>query len=141
MLDFIPKPFEEEDLRSALDRYFDRIAENRRVETQYLTTRHGKKNIVFRVDSVLYFKAADVYVEAHLRDGEIELLSKSMDKLQQLLPPRFFRTHRSYIVNIPEIQSYTPVIDGSCQVLLKNGETLPLSRRRLKDLQQILDLP
>jgi two-component system response regulator LytT len=140
VLDFIPKPFEQEDLRSALHRYFNRIAENRRIETRYLTTRHGKKNIVFPVDSVLYFKAADVYVETHLRDGKVELLSKSMDKLQQLLPLRFFRIHRSYFVNISEIQSYTPVIDGSCQVVLKNGETLPLSRRRRKDLEQILNL-
>lgn len=140
VLDFVPKPFEENDLRSALDRYFQRIAEGRYFETQFLSTRKGHENIVFRVDEVLYFRAADVYVEVHLTDGHTELLSKSMDKLQQVLPPQFFRIHRSYIVKVSEIQSYTPVIEGSCQVHLKNKEILPLSRRRLKDLQKRLDL-
>ena len=140
VLDFVPKPFEEEDLRSALDRYLDRVVGSRNIATQYLSTRKGKSNVVFPVAEVLYFKAADVYVEAHLQDGKIELLSKSMDRLEQILPSRFFRIHRSYFVKISQIQSYTPVKEGACQVFLKNGDVLPLSRRRRKDLHRLMDL-
>jgi len=139
VLDFVPKPFEEQDLRSALERYFQKLADGRRFATQFLSSRRGDKHIVFSVDEVRYFIAADTYVEAHLADGRTELLSKSMDRLQQVLPPKFFRIHRSYIVKVAEIQSYTPVIDGTCKVHLKNEETLPLSRRRLKDLRKKLD--
>lgn len=137
VLDFVVKPFEEEDLRKALDRYFGRRKE-RDVATQYLSARKGRKNIVIPLDHVAYFKAADIYVEAHMKDGGSELLNKTMDRLERILPSRFFRIHRSYIVDIAEIQSYTSVQSGTCRVELHNGKKLPLSRRRYKELNHRL---
>ena len=139
VLDFVVKPFEEEDVRVALDRYFGKVKE-RDVATQYLSTRKGDKNVVIPLDHVAYFRAADIYVEAHLKKGGSELLSKTMDRLEHILPDRFFRIHRSYIVDISEIQSYTPVQSGACRVELHNGENLPLSRRRYKELGRRLDI-
>jgi len=57
-----------------------------------------------------------------------------------MLPSHFFRTHRSYIVAISAIQSYTHIEGGTSRVLLKNGDELPLSRRRYNDLKQLIDL-
>jgi DNA-binding LytR/AlgR family response regulator len=140
VLDFVPKPFAEEELRAALERYFQLTEDTRQAATRYLTTRKGNENVVFQVDEVLYFQAADVYVEARFFDGRTELISKSMNRLEQILPADFFRIHRSYLARLSQIQSYSGVIDGSCQVTLKTGHTLPLSRRRRADLQHRLDL-
>ncbi|MBN1272935.1 MAG: response regulator transcription factor [Candidatus Aminicenantes bacterium] len=139
VLDFVPKPFEEEDLRSALKRYFDRI-QKQKWEMKYLTARKGDSFVVYPVNHVLYFKAADVYVEAHLQDGKVELLNKTMDRLEQILPPSFFRIHRSYIVALSTIESYTHIEGGTCQVHLKGEIHLPLSRRRTKDLKERMEL-
>ena len=105
VLDFIPKPFDEEDIRNAIGRY-STIRAKEDVSTQYLSARKGNRSIVFSVLDVIYFKAADVYVEAHLIDGKIELITKTMDRLEQILPHPFFRIHRSYIASIPHIQSF-----------------------------------
>jgi DNA-binding LytR/AlgR family response regulator len=137
VLDFIPKPFDEEDVRAALDR-LTAVRVKMRIDTQYLSTRKGNRYIVFSLNDVVYFKAADVYVEVYLANGKMELLTKTMDRLEQILPARFFRVHRSYIAAIPHIQSYTRVQGGTSQVLLDNGEILPLSRRRYKDLTRVL---
>lgn len=137
VLDFVVKPFEEEDLRKSLDRYFGRVKE-RTVATQFLSARKGNTNVVIPLEQVVYFKAADIYVEAHLREGGSELLNKTMDRLERILPSRFFRIHRSYIVDISEIQSYTPVQGGTSCVELCRGEKLPLSRRRYKELNRRL---
>ena len=139
VLDFVPKPFEEDDLRFALDRYFNRVQKHE-LMTKYLTTRKGHSYSVFPLDDVLYFKAADVYVEAHLKEGKVELLSKTMDRLEQILPSCFFRIHRSYIAAISCIQSYTHIESGTCRITLKNGDVLPLSRRRYKELNELMDL-
>ena len=139
VLDFVAKPFEEDDIRSALNRYFDRI-QKKKLMTKYLTARKGHSFTVFPVDDVLYFKAADVYVEAHLKDGRVELLNKTMNRLEQILPSYFFRLHRSYIVAVSTIQSYSPIEGGTGQVMLKNGDELPFSRRRYNDLKQLIDL-
>ena len=139
VLDFVPKPFEEDDLRSALDRYFDRVQKQKLI-TKYLTVKKGQSYAVFPVDEVLYFKAADVYVEAHFKDGKVELLSKTMERLEQILPWQFFRIHRSYIAALSTIRSYTHVEGGTCKVILRNGDVLPLSRRRYKELIRLMSL-
>jgi two-component system response regulator LytT len=139
VLDFVPKPFEEDDLRSALDRYFNRVQKHKLI-TKFLTAKKGRSYIVFPLDDVLYFKAADVYVEAHLKEGKIELLNKTMDRLEQILPSGFFRIHRSYIAAISCIQSYTHIEGGTGKINLKNGDVLPLSRRRYKELNRLMDL-
>ena len=139
VLDFVSKPFDEEDLRKALDRYFIRAGKHE-LMTKYLTVKNGNSLKAFSVDNVIYFKAADVYVEAHLKDGKTELLSKTMDRLEQILPAQFFRIHRSYITAIPFIRSYSSMERGTCRVALKNGEVLPLSRRRYKELNRLMNL-
>jgi len=138
VLDFLPKPFDEARLREAFERYFGRL-KRESGSTKYLTVRKYKKNVMLTIDEILYFKAANYYTEAILKTGEMELLDKSMDRLSQILPSRFFRIHRSYIVDINLIASFTPVIKGSSRLTLKNGEVLPLSKARYKALREILE--
>ena len=137
VLDFLPKPFDEERLREAFNRYFNRLP---RIEksTQYLTVRKYNRNDILSVDDILYFRAANFYVDAVLKTGEVEILDKTMNRLEQILPSRFFRIHHSYIADIEQIRSFTPVKKGTSQVLLKNGAVLPLSKNRFKRLQQVL---
>ncbi len=138
VLDFIPKPFDEERLEKAFQRYFER-SENREVVTRFLTVRKDQQNIVLPVSQIRYFKAAGIYVEAHLRNGRIEILDKTMDRLQQILPARFVRIHRSFLVDIAEIAAYRHVGGGSYQVRLHGGDQLPLSRQKYRDLHEILN--
>ncbi len=46
-----------------------------------------------------------------------------------LASQEFFRAHNAYLINL----SYVRKIDGDC-VIITNGETLPVSRRRKKEL-------
>ncbi len=135
VLDFLPKPLDGTRLKIAIDRYLGRTkAEHQAVK--YLTGRKYSGYVVIAVDDILYFKAANFYTEAFLKSGRSEILDKSLDRLGQLLPPRFFRTHRSYIVDSRQIASFTPVKRGSSRIVLKSGITLPLSKRRHKELRR-----
>jgi len=137
VLDFLPKPLEKSRLEKAFERYFGRI-KNDSQGLKYLTGRKYGGYFVIAVADVLYFQAALGYTEAFLNTGKKELLEKSLDRLGQILPSRFFRSHRSFLVDIGQISSYTPVMNGASRLLLKNGETLPLSKRRHKELRRIL---
>ena len=137
VLDFVPKPFERKRLADAFDRYAGRI----RVEkpsARYLTGKKYSGFVVIPVDDILYFKASHSYTETVLKSGKTEILDKPLNRLIQILPSRFFRLHRSYIVDVHEIESFSPVIKGSSRAVLKNGIILPLSRERNKDLRRIL---
>ena len=131
-----PEP--EERLEAAFDRYLDR-QEQRDISTKYLSVRKSSKIVIIDITNIHYLKAAGVYVEACLEDGSSEFLDKSMDKVIQILPARFVRIHRSYIVDITRIEAYRHAGGGNYEVHLKTGETLPLSRQKYKDLQLLLN--
>ncbi|MBN2399142.1 MAG: response regulator transcription factor [Candidatus Aminicenantes bacterium] len=138
-LDFLPKPFEPSRLRKAFDRYFGLPGMDGQA-VKYLTGRKRDQFFVVSVADVLYFQASYDYTEAVLKTGKREVLEKSLRRLGQILPSRFFRIHRSYLVDIQQIASFTPVRHGSSRVCLKSGEILPLSRGRHKHLRRILGI-
>jgi DNA-binding LytR/AlgR family response regulator len=138
VLDFLPKPLDEARLKKAFDRFFGRTTEEQHA-VKYLTARKFSGYVVIPVDDIIYFRAANFYSEAVRRSGRPEILDKSLDRLGQILPSRFIRNHRSYLVDSRQVASFTPVIKGTSRVILKSGETLPLSKRRHKELRQRMD--
>lgn len=69
----------------------------------------GDKIRLFDFDDLAYLKAEDKYVMIHLKNGQSHLSERSLGKLEEQLPERFVRIHRSYIVNrnhILEVQKY-----------------------------------
>ena len=60
------------------------------------------------------------------------------DLERRLAPARFFRISRAAIVNLSAVTEAIPLPGGSGQVLLKNGQTLEVSRRRFRGLLQSL---
>ncbi|MCC6180264.1 MAG: LytTR family transcriptional regulator DNA-binding domain-containing protein [Bacteroidia bacterium] len=53
---------------------------------------------------------------------------------------KFFRTHRSFIINLQELTKIEPLEKNSYVVLLKNGKKIPLSRASYTKLKEHLGL-
>ena len=132
VVDFIPKPFKEERLKQAFDRCTEKIPAPK---TKYLTVKKANEYLLLPVSDIYFFEAADVYVEAKLRTGTSELLSVSMKKLEHILPTRFLRIHRSYIVDLNDVRSFFYVDGGTYNIELKDGTVLPLNRATYKRLK------
>jgi len=137
VIDFIPKPFNIERLRKAFDRYFGQAEHHR--QTKFLVYRKANKNYLLPIKEVMYFEAARILVEAHLQDRKMELIEKSLNRLEEILPAHFVRIHRSYIVNLNYITSYQHSGRSVYKVLLKDGQTLPISRHRIKAVNKLLN--
>jgi two-component system response regulator LytT len=138
VLDFIPKPFNEKRLRKAFDRYFNR-QKSRDLESKYLAVRDDTSVRLIQIKDVSFFKAAGNYVEIHQTNGNVDLLTKSIGKLEQILPSRFIRVHRSYTVDLHQIDSYKHVGGGRYQIKLSHGIHIPLSRDKHKKLKQMMN--
>ncbi len=138
VLDFIAKPFDEERLHNAFEKFFN-LPEKQNSSIQHLSIRKDNRNVVIQVDEISCFKSAGIYVEVHLKKKQKELLDKTMDQLEQILPANFLRVHRSVIVDLSQIQSYSHSGGGIYQIVLKTGELLPLSRQKYKELQKRLN--
>ena len=88
-------------------------------------------------DNIVYLKADGAYVHIVL-EKERYLVSKRLKDYDFLFDEAFFfRTHRSYLVNINQIANY--VNDSGGYIIMKNGDHISLARDKRKDFFKLFD--
>ncbi|MBC8084156.1 MAG: response regulator transcription factor [Hymenobacter sp.] len=137
VLDFVPKPFAEERLHQAFARVAATV-KKQESDLKYLAVKKQGNIVLLDIQDLLYIKGAGIYAELHLRNGKKELHDKSLEKLEQLLPGSFERIHKSYIVPLTQAEKIIVHEGSSYQLLLKNGELIPIGRSRYKELRSKL---
>lgn len=134
VLDFVPKPFTEERLTQAFTRLTIPTAKPEN-NLQFLLVKKQGSLVLVDIKELRYIKGAGIYSELHLQNGRKELHDKSLEKLAQLLPASFERIHKSYIACLTQAEKIIAQEGSSYQLLLKNGEILPVGRSRYKELR------
>jgi two-component system LytT family response regulator len=88
-------------------------------------------------EAVIYLRAESNYSEVYLTSGKVIILSKTLKKLETVLQPMgFFRTHKSFLVNLKHVVS-SSVYDEQDQIHLSNNHKVDLSRRRKNEFKEI----
>jgi two-component system LytT family response regulator len=91
-----------------------------------------------RVEELDWIEAADYCAKLHSGD-KVHVIRESLQALEQRLDPaRFFRVHRSAIVNLDRVRELQPDPRGEHLVVLQNGTRLKLSRNRRGELENRL---
>ncbi|MDP9009605.1 MAG: LytTR family DNA-binding domain-containing protein [Pseudomonadota bacterium] len=81
------------------------------------------------VESIDRLSAAGNYVEIYV-GGKVHLVREPLAKLvAQLDAGEFIRVHRAHVVKLTFIAELQPMFHGDYELILRNGERLPLSRR------------
>lgn len=90
----------------------------------------GKKKV--NPAEVLFLKADVNYTEIFLQGGGTLIVSKTLKELEQrFIPYDFFRTHKSFMVNLNHVKGYQ--IHEGLLVKLEEEYSINLSRRRKED--------
>ena len=76
----------------------------------------------------------------HTAEGRF-VLDRTLDELEKLLAPAFYRCHRGAMVALAEVKELVPDPAGSGELLTRNGTRLPVSRDRMAELRRRLSLP
>jgi two-component system LytT family response regulator len=98
----------------------------------------GERVILLKTSEITWIESADSYVNLH-RGRETFLLRETMAALEARLDPgRFVRIHRGSIVNVDFIKEIRARAAGDYRVILSDGTTLTLSRRRKGDVEAML---
>jgi two-component system response regulator LytT len=135
VLDFVPKPFDEHRLSLAFKRITATAKKNEHQMKVLAIKKAGELHLI-DISEVIYIKGAGIYSELHLKNGKLELHDKSLEMLQQLLPESFERIHKSYIIPLDQAEKIMVRPGSKYNLLLKNGELLPIGRARYKDLKK-----
>jgi two-component system LytT family response regulator len=155
-LDYVLKPFDRERFQEALQRARAHIQRDetgdlgRRLlalvkdlrrdqpKTDRLVVKSGGRLFFLRTDEIDWIEAAGNYVRLHV-GATSHLLRETMNAIEgRLDPEKFFRIHRSRIVNMERIQEMQPWLNGEYAVLLRTGTRLTLSRGYREKLQERL---
>jgi len=155
-LDYLLKPFDRERFNEALQRARHQIERDesgdlgRRLlalvkdlrrdqpRTDRLVVKSGGRLFFLRAEEIDWVEAAGNYVRLHVGSTS-HLLRETMNAIEgRLDPEKFFRIHRSRIVNMERIQELQPWLNGEYAVLLRTGTRLTLSRGYREKLQDRL---
>lgn len=104
--------------------------ENNKVKS-ILVKANRKQNQVF-LDDLLFIESLGDYIKINMYDGGLTSKEK-ISAIEQRLPDRFIRIHRSFIINTNKIDSFNKE-----QVLIRD-QVIPISRTYKKQTLEILN--
>lgn len=128
--DYLLKPLDGERLAQTMDRA---LRELERRQARSLFVRQGGGCRIIPLSRILYCEVQGRKVYLHQEGGEVVDYYQRLGELEGELDRRFFRCHRSYLVNLDRVLGC-----GGGQVTLAGGERVPLSRLRERALLEAL---
>ncbi len=149
--DYVPKPFSPLELAARVKVILDRVGRARRMTAEGVRDRaaldqipvqRGEAIMLIPMDDIYYVDTKLEYANIHTFD-ESYLTTYTLAELERMLDSRhFFRTHRSYIVNLKKINQIIRLSRNAMVVTLKDGKEtrIPVSRRQAAVLRNMLGI-
>lgn len=107
---------------------------------RFLVRKLGREFLVAAND-IEWVQASGNYVNLRVRQHDYPLRSTIAGIETKLDPRRFARIHRSFMVNLDQVASIEPLDTGDARLHLKDGTTLPCSRRYRAELRGRVGAP
>lgn len=150
-VDYLLKPIDIEELQAAVEKVKElhhiktsteqiqlvqhNLQQPNSPERIALSTSEGIEFV--KPDEISYIQADGSYVHIYLSNGHHLILSKKLgdfDFLEEL--SNFFKPHRSYLINLNQIQKYLRADGGA--IVMNNREQVPLSRQRKQEFMKLM---
>ncbi|UCE68884.1 MAG: response regulator [Flavobacteriaceae bacterium] len=138
---YLVKPFEQQDLYTSIEialSNFEQRKKSRPVDGQEEEVEEGftsnsvlkdsifvkKQHLYYRIyfDDIRFIKADNVYLEVNTKDKKFLVRSPLKNYLEKLPRNKFYRAHKSYIVNVDHIDAI------NSKDILVNETLIPISK-------------
>lgn len=155
-IDYLLKPFSNDRFDSAIKKWdlknnnsaeannnLEKLLENPEKqpdEKNRIVVRTNNDIQIVPVSDIFYIEAYDDYVKIFTTDNYF-LKKKTMNYYEHILDDTiFFRSHRSFILNLQQLTKIEPLEKNNYIALLKNGKKIPLSRSGYIKLKEKLGI-
>lgn len=130
--DYLVKPLSKTSFDHTMERFLRTLQNSSK---RLIITRKNDRSII-NLSDVLYCEVINRKINLHIAngaDGNIVEYYGKLSELEKKLGDDFFKSHRSYLVNLKYISSC-----NSTEITLSNGEKIPLSRGKKDALMSAL---
>ncbi len=149
--DYIFKPFEADELLSAVSTRLNKyeeikavVEDKKKVNSSHTLSdkilfRIGDHSIPVAVSKLIYLIADRQYTNIYSENKKRFIVKKSLTKWEETLPKNtFIRIHRSVIVNLSYVNKIEKDVDNHYRIHLNNSEkSFEVSRRYYKNLKSM----
>lgn len=145
--DYLLKPIQPDDLKRCMDRYKNARSRDSHLKERLQTLQDnvdlGPKKILvhsqngvdyLEIADILYLEASGMYTVFHKIDGTEIVASKPLKEFEKILEKGFFRSHRSYLVNISRVKRYE---NESGLLLLEGNKKVALARQQKSEFMKL----
>ncbi|MEP5614329.1 MAG: LytTR family DNA-binding domain-containing protein [Cyclobacteriaceae bacterium] len=93
----------------------------------------------FSLSDVTIFEAFGAYVKIHLKTGATLLANSTLKSIMSSCDPNYFyQIHRSFVINVLEVDTIHPGINGDYIAYMLNGHEVRGSRNYRQAIEEIL---
>ena len=95
---------------------------------RYIAIKTGGLNTKLALSEIMYAEVFDRILILHTTGGKVEYRGR-LNEFEKCTDDTFFRTHRSYLINLRYVERYT-----SSEVTMENGDRVLLAKQRYSEL-------
>ncbi len=128
--DYLLKPIEEKQFTRTLDRL---LVSMKQVSEEKLLVQKGYERSIISFEDIVFAEIIDRKVYLHLASSDVVDFYDRIENLEARLDSRFFRCHRSYLINLQYLKSYKNGV-----AYMESGEEIPVSRLRSKEFSVVI---
>lgn len=144
-VDYLLKPFDYERVRKTMERLTEQVREKPSgpgYEINKIMVNTGASFQVVDVSKIVYIETEKRSCKIHMADGSFYLQNESLNNYEQHLKKcRFFRIHKSYLINLDYVMEMQVSYNNGYCVRLKyyEKECLPIGRSQIREFRQIFE--
>ena len=128
--DYLVKPVEEKQFERTMERL---LASMHSTGEDSLLVQKGYEGRIIRKDEIVFCEIIDRKIYLNLVSDEVLDYYERIENLETKLGGRFFRCHRSYLINLKHLKGYK---NGAAY--MDNGREIPVSRLRSKEFSSVV---
>ncbi len=128
--DYLVKPVDKKQFEKTMERLY---ASMQNASEDSLLVQKGYEGRIIREDEIVFCEIIDRKIYLNLASGEVVDYYERIENLETKLDNRFYRCHRSYLINLKHLKGYK---NGTAY--MDNGKEIPVSRLRSKEFSSVV---
>ena len=128
--DYLVKPVDDKQFEKTMERLY---ASMQNASEDSLLVQKGYEGRIIPKDEIVFCEIIDRKIYLNLASGEVVDYYERIENLETKLDNRFYRCHRSYLINLKHLKGYK---NGTA--CMDNGKEIPVSRLRSKEFSGVV---